>query len=588
MKRSIFGFAAAGIILSGCMKNDVTVSDKDSSNIIKFETTATRTKAAVTQGSTLQDDGDGFKVYGTSGSSPSGWYKTVNGTNDHFFDGTKWGWKGTQEEWPKSGEYPMTFYAWFPVAPTGLTVASQTVSNLSFNFAVPALSSAQKDLVAGTVSTAAMPEDGTLPITFNHILSKVNFDVSITSGYQAYIQALGVAGVDGTATYDVKGDSWSANTDFDALFNYFGDFASSGSVKTVATFPGAGFVGSESMMLIPQDPSDNDWVPSSGAATGKTYVQVLYRLTQGLVNKVGYASASGPNGHPGISGSITHATYTGPLFVLVGYPYESKWDKGNGYTYTLALPGGTGGYIVSKYYYDDKGNETLLEIGKNPGEPVYDVDLTIRLIPEVGTWNEKTADIYDLEMPEAPKTWQNITDEVLKNTQEPFSKGAAVTNLGSGRTLYEMKDWTVNSALAVHGNVINNGKDVFDVMAFRTVIGVSNPETITNGKMFQTVTLEAGTYRFDVHTHYWDPGDFLEAYATAAFGNDLPDTNNLSGNSLGFVRFNLGNETMGYYGIPVIPVEFHVSAKGEVSVGFVVNISNAMLYIWKVELWAYR
>ena len=64
MKKSfLVGFAAAGIMLSGCMKNDVTEPVKDGSNIIKLETTTTRTKAATTVTTDLYA---GFKVYATS------------------------------------------------------------------------------------------------------------------------------------------------------------------------------------------------------------------------------------------------------------------------------------------------------------------------------------------------------------------------------------------------------------------------------------------------------------------------------------------------------------------------------------------
>ena len=187
-------------------------------------------------------------------------------------------------------------------------------------------------------------------------------------------------------------------------------------------------------------------------------------------------------------------------------------------------------------------------------------------------------------------TWNNITADVLKNTEEPFRRGTdLVVHLGGTRYIYQIEDWTVNAAQAVHGTVVDNGIDVRNIISLRTINGQSNPETITNGKMYQTVELEAGTYRFDVHTHYFDKGAMFNVYSAAALGNDLPDTNAVS-NALGFANLKHPDELnqSGYYTYPVISFEFFVSEKSEVSLGFVVTVNHAVIYIWKVELWAYR
>ena len=77
----------------GCKEKDViSVSDRGSSDIIRFET-STGLKAATTLESTLK----GFKVYGTGGKSPSGWLVGIDGTNNHVFVGNEWGWKDEPE-----------------------------------------------------------------------------------------------------------------------------------------------------------------------------------------------------------------------------------------------------------------------------------------------------------------------------------------------------------------------------------------------------------------------------------------------------------------------------------------------------------
>jgi len=558
MKRSIFGFAAAGIILSGCMKNDVTVSDKDSSNIIKLETTTTRTKAAVTQGSTLQDDANGFKVYATSNGSAV-WYSGIDGTNNHVYAGGNWGWAGTQVEWPIGSGYPMTFYAWFPAT---IAATSATTSNLAFDFSVPALSSAQVDVVAGKVSTGIKPPDGTLPIPFNHILSKVNFDVKAATGYKAYIQALGVVNVAGSGKYDAIGGSWSNNTNFNASFNYFGDFTPAVSAKTPAIFPGAGFNGAESMMLMPQAPL-KDWKPSNGAPTDEAYVQLLYRLENGGPNDVGYASASSHDDYNG--SALKTAGYTGPLFVLAGYPYASEWKKGNGYTYTIAFPGTTGGYLVDVNYYDDKGNRTDLSTGKQPGDPVYDVDLTIRLIPDVNAWYDTPAQpVMDLEgIPNVPLSNQ------LKNTKMPFDKGDYMPD-ASGIAVdryYKVVDWKYNQAALANGNVDMLKGGTLVLIAY-DVWGVAS---ITNGKLYQTVRLEAGAYEFDVLVNETSPQLQGTVYAVAALGEDLPNTNDVEqdAKTLDFASIPAG---VPRDNVHTLTLGFVLSKESIVSLGFVATI----------------
>ena len=95
----IGSFALTAFVLSGCKEKDViSVPEKGSSDIIRFET-STGLKAATTVENTLKGDPAGFKVYGTGGKSPTGWLAGIDGTNNHVFDGSEWGWKDEPVWW---------------------------------------------------------------------------------------------------------------------------------------------------------------------------------------------------------------------------------------------------------------------------------------------------------------------------------------------------------------------------------------------------------------------------------------------------------------------------------------------------------
>jgi len=158
-------------------------------------------------------------------------------------------------------------------------------------------------------------------------------------------------------------------------------------------------------------------------------------------------------------------------------------------------------------------------------------------------------------------------------------------------------DWIANEAAATNGNVDPNrvaaGGTVGTLLIF--VWPGNQLATITNGKLYQTVELEAGNYRFVVavnEAHNFTVNPFNRVYVVAASGNDLPDTDNVEEEALAFARVAPGPD-----GAPPPPfnpprmmtIEFTLSAKSIVSLGFVANLTGSQqVHFRYVELWEFR
>jgi len=168
----------------------------------------------------------------------------------------------------------------------------------------------------------------------------------------------------------------------------------------------------------------------------------------------------------------------------------------------------------------------------------------------------------------------NITADVLKNTAMPFTNTGIQVVAGA----YNVTDWIINAAAAGNGTSMEARGYVLSLWAWS---GSSPSPTLDNGKVYQTIELEAGAYRFDATIYETRQNN--NGYLVVALGNDLPDTNDVPQNSLGYVRVPDG---IAVGARPTISAEFTVSAKSTVSLGIVATFpSNAMMHFTKVELW---
>ncbi|MCW3089409.1 MAG: hypothetical protein JWP81_478 [Ferruginibacter sp.] len=122
----------------------------------------------------------------------------------------------------------------------------------------------------------------------------------------------------------------------------------------------------------------------------------------------------------------------------------------------------------------------------------------------------------------------NITN-YLKNPGGPF----VANGFMSGSTRWgNLKDWTANAAAKSHGGFGGFNSDNSGTMDMECGWGSAQ---ILNGKIYQTITLPAGTYAFDLSGGSWSGGELFSKdplYEVMAPNLDsLPDFNNIVGNA---------------------------------------------------------
>ena len=164
----------------------------------------------------------------------------------------------------------------------------------------------------------------------------------------------------------------------------------------------------------------------------------------------------------------------------------------------------------------------------------------------------------------------NATQEIfsgeLKNTSEPFayqpnSKGWNQIAL----------DWIVNEAAVTSGTV----NFIDDLVVLHMGAFYDHPVPVmTNGKLYQTVLLDAGTYELSAVLYFGGAAGTNQMYLVAAAGVDLPNVNFVS-NALGFAPIT----TPGTFSF-----EFSLTQRSVVSLGFVASLADAEAYFTQVNL----
>ena len=171
---------------------------------------------------------------------------------------------------------------------------------------------------------------------------------------------------------------------------------------------------------------------------------------------------------------------------------------------------------------------------------------------------------------------KNITALVLKNTVYPFIAGVHTVD-----EYYKAADWIVSANLAPNGNVEGDANGgLLTVITWSGFPVTSAP----NAKLYQTVELDAGKYRFLVSDYgAWTNNSSTLVYVAAALGNELPDTNDTERNALAFAPVPFING----WSSNDIDIEFTLSVESVVSTGFVGNLyAPAQVAVrGKIELW---
>ncbi len=398
------------IVAAGCAKDRVSSVNTPREAYISLGVNTTR--APVTYLSSIENDAQGFRVYGVAANVPDAWYdagtgQVVDGTNNHSYHPVSGQWDfQTPVPWPAApGAYPMTFYACYPASPPELTMhVPATPDSLTGTFTVYPSAAQQSDLLGAKTATGPIkPANGALSILFKHLLSKVNYSMQVESGYEASVQALGVKNVAGSRAYDFLAEDWTAASQptpvectYDFLYLGRLDDGREAIHADTSIFAGTSVsvpcyapADSANLMLVPQQVPAQTWTPVSGQApTTQAHVYLLYRLGKSSdpaePDYIGYANASR---HPGYPDSfLLTQNYTGELFVKVGYSFTLEWQKAKGYNYNIVLPGSSGGILIAPNYYDDQGEPTDLPVEHTTvGEPLLG-DGNIHLVPQVDNW----------------------------------------------------------------------------------------------------------------------------------------------------------------------------------------------------------
>lgn len=144
----------------------------------------------------------------------------------------------------------------------------------------------------------------------------------------------------------------------------------------------------------------------------------------------------------------------------------------------------------------------------------------------------------------------DVTILYFKNYQQPFTSTAAS---GTGRWRIPT-DWTVSASAKNHGGYGGWGSDNSTCLAIEAGWGAG---AVTNGKIYQTMTLPAGNYTYSITLGPY--GYSGPAYIVAAAGTTLPDAALVPTSSLGYS--NLNSSTM----------SFVLTQTTQVSIGFVCN-----------------
>lgn len=154
----------------------------------------------------------------------------------------------------------------------------------------------------------------------------------------------------------------------------------------------------------------------------------------------------------------------------------------------------------------------------------------------------------------------DITAVFIKNPGNPFYRSDA----GSGKWGLPL-DWQYNSNVVNQDNGRGGGwsTDNGGVIHFEAKNYGDAP--LVNGKVYQTITLPAGTYDLDFETAGY--GGNFNANEVVAIGNTLPDITNLNGNNavLAIYQGNSGN--MG----GTHTLTFTLTQQTEISLGWVVS-----------------
>lgn len=169
---------------------------------------------------------------------------------------------------------------------------------------------------------------------------------------------------------------------------------------------------------------------------------------------------------------------------------------------------------------------------------------------------------------EPVETSGDITSNYLKNYQIAFQTAdGKIVNPTVSNRFYAIKYWTIENA-TVSGN-ITTGAHV-DAQKNNCMTFTSTWDgfgTLSDHKVYQTITLPAGGYTFTAKYHDTWEGQCGESYLVVAEGEGLPDTSDLVSALAATEMIEKGSATSN-------SVRFSLSKESTVSLGLLVNLDG--------------
>lgn len=234
------------------------------------------------------------------------------------------------------------------------------------------------------------------------------------------------------------------------------------------------------------------------------------------------------------------------------------------------------GVFATEVIYTDKNNVTKtikVPIGTDTTViPNFKTSSSIRyrtlFLPDTVSIDTFKTEYTDRAVPKFTKT--DVTSQYIKNA------GAPITASSAGSRWGVLADWTttapIKNASGSGGYELRNGTGVISIEA-----GWGLPD-ITNGLIYQTITLPAGTYSFELGGVDQDKAG--TKYIAVAAGNTLPAVSNIPSASIAFVS--LSNDTKLTFTLTeskTVSIGFGATLTGGTgSAGFYTKIGSVRLY----------
>ncbi|MBR5851063.1 MAG: DUF5013 domain-containing protein [Bacteroidaceae bacterium] len=162
----------------------------------------------------------------------------------------------------------------------------------------------------------------------------------------------------------------------------------------------------------------------------------------------------------------------------------------------------------------------------------------------------------------------DVTSNFLTNYRASFSYNASKkVNTSVNNRFYELKDWTIENAVTSGTTTTGAHVDTQKSYCMTFTTTWDGFGTLSDHKVYQTVTLPKGAYTFTAKYHSTWEGQCGDSYVVAAKGKGLPNTSSVK-NSLAYTSMREKGSTMSN------SIEFFLAEETEVSLGLLVNITG--------------